>query len=239
MPPTWMLITAGIVTFFAGLAQGTVGFGAAVLAVPVLTLIDPRLTPIPQILIAIPLTGAMLMRERTGLDLRGSAWVLLGRVPGALVGLALLSLASERSLSVFIGGMVLVLVVAIRRGVRLRQTRPVQFAVGVASGTSGMAAGIGGPPVALLYRDAPGNTIRSTLSAIFLVGLIINVTTLGIAGSITGVDARIAGWLVGPLLVGLLASGPLRHRVEGAFLKNAILLLAGVAAAGLIVSAAL
>ncbi|MDH3308971.1 MAG: sulfite exporter TauE/SafE family protein, partial [Acidimicrobiia bacterium] len=89
VPPTGTLIVAAIVTLVAGAVQGTIGFGSAVLAVPILTMVDPALTPIPQILLSLPLTITVLARERTRIDLRGTGWVLLGRLPGAIIGVAL------------------------------------------------------------------------------------------------------------------------------------------------------
>ncbi|MDH3518415.1 MAG: sulfite exporter TauE/SafE family protein, partial [Acidimicrobiia bacterium] len=98
----------------------------------------------------------------------------------------------------------------------------------------GITSGIGGPPLALLYRNAPGATVRSTLAAIFLVGLTINIVALVISDTLTTTDLKIAGVLVAPLLVGVAISGPLRGRVEGPLLRQGILILAAFAALGLL-----
>src|SRR3546814_15753694 len=59
---------------------------------------------------------------------------------------------------------------------------PTQLVAGVVSGVTGTAAGIGGPPLALLYQHRPGSTIRSTLAAAFLVGTALSLATLAVAG---------------------------------------------------------
>src|SRR5690606_39990084 len=56
--------------------------------------------------------------------------------------------------------------------------RSTQLAAGMVSGTTGTAAGIGGPPIALLYQHRAGPVVRSTLSATFLVGTVLSFTVL-------------------------------------------------------------
>src|SRR3546814_12225619 len=59
-----------------------------------------------------------------------------------------------------------------------------QLVAGVVSGVTGTAAGIGGPPLALLYQHRPGSTIRSTLAAAFLVATALSLATLAVAGEV-------------------------------------------------------
>ena len=75
----WILVLAFLITIAAGLVQGTIGFGLAVVSVPVLSLLDRDLAPVPQLLIALPLALAMVWREWRHLDLSGVGWVLAGR----------------------------------------------------------------------------------------------------------------------------------------------------------------
>ena len=48
----------------AALVQGTVGFGFAIVSVPVLSLVNPALAPVPQLLVQVPLSFGMFLRER-------------------------------------------------------------------------------------------------------------------------------------------------------------------------------
>ena len=56
------------------------------LAVPILLLIDPVLAPVPSLLLAVPLTAWQLLRERGTVDRSGVIWILVGRIPGGLLG---------------------------------------------------------------------------------------------------------------------------------------------------------
>ena len=98
--PLAALLCACAVILIAAALQGTIGFGFAVLSVPVMSLLDPALAPVPQLLLAIPLTLSVMWRERHAVDLRGAAWIVVGRIPGAALGVLLLKLTDARALDV-------------------------------------------------------------------------------------------------------------------------------------------
>ena len=66
-----ILIVAMLWTTVSASLQGTLGFGFAICAVPVLSLLDPLWAPVPQLLVGFPLTLSMAIRERHALDLSG------------------------------------------------------------------------------------------------------------------------------------------------------------------------
>lgn len=232
----WMV--ALVVTALAAMLQGVVGLGFAMVSVPILSLIDPRLAPVPQLLITIPLTVSMAWRERHAMDLSGAAWIIAGRVPGALIGLGFLAIVTGAALDVMIAVIVLIAVVIIASGYHVARHPGTDFTAGVFSGTSSLVASIGGPPLALLYTDAEGETIRSSLAAVFSVGILITVGVRAVSGNITTSDLRVAAVLFPGLLVGYLLSDPLKDRVTKRQLKTAILMLSSLAAIGLLIRAA-
>jgi len=239
----WLPVTPGILAVGLGVMavaatlQATIGFGFAVLSVPVLLFVDPRLAPVPQLLCAVPLTLSMVWREREALDLKGIWWVIGGRVLGALIGLQLLMMASKRSLDVVIALIVLVAVAILAMARNIPRNRYTEVAAGTASGVSSLVSSIGGPPLALLYRDAGGGTLRSSLAAIFAIGLAITITTRSIAGEISVDDLIIAAIFFPAVAFGVWSSRFFLGRVEGAPLKRAILVVASLAAAGLLLRA--
>ncbi|GBD86006.1 sulfite exporter TauE/SafE [bacterium BMS3Abin02] len=235
MYPPAVLIGALVVTAVASALQGTVGFGFAVISVPILALLYPGLTPIPQILLAGPLTFSMALRERRQLDLSGAGWIVAGRLPGAAIGALLLATVTRQALDGVIAIVVLAAVVALAAGLTVRLTPLNKFAAGVVSGITGTTSAIGGPPLALIYRNEEGGTLRSSLGAIFTIGVIINVTTLTIVGQIHRQDIVTALLLAPAVAVGLFVSRYLKGRVEGATLRRGILVVSALAAIGLAV----
>ena len=207
------------------------------LSVPIMALLDPRLAPVPQLLVVIPLALAMAWRERRDLDLTGVGWIIAGRVPGAAIGVALLVVATQTTLDVAIAVITLVGVTIIASGYHVPQTRATKFGAGALSGTTGLVASIGGPPIALLYSREEGPTVRATLASVFTIGLAISVTARAAAGLITRDDVVVALIIFPALVAGYLVSGTLKDRIRPHTLRRWILGLSTVAALALLVRA--
>lgn len=232
-----IIVLAFLITVGAAIVQGTVGLGFGMVAVPLLALLDPVLAPVPQLFAAVPLTILMAWRERKDMDLHGVGWLLLGRFPGAAIGVALLAIATQRTLDVFIGVAVLLAVAIIGSGFHVKRNRATKFAAGVASGTTGLVASIGGPPVALIYTSEEAATIRSTLGAIFTIGLGITISVRAVSGNITTTDLWISAWLIPAVLIGWSLSLHLKDRIPRHAVRAAILVICAVAAIALLVRA--
>ena len=223
-------IIAVLLTLLGGALQGILGFGLGVLTVPILTLVNPELTHLPQMLLAAVAAAWVLIRDRTALDLSGASWVLAGRLPGALLGVWLLASASQLALDLLISGVVFSAVLITGMGVSIRFNRRNQFAAGLTSGIAGVTSAIGGPPLALLYREQDQNAMRSTIAGVMLVGLGINIAVTAAAGQFTRTDIQVASRLAPALLVGLLLSNRLRVRIGGGALRTGVLVVAGFSA---------
>jgi uncharacterized membrane protein YfcA len=89
--------------------------------------------------------------------------------------------------------------------------------------------------VALLYRDSPGDTVRSSLAAVFTFGIAITLGARILSGEITGTDVEVALWIFPALVIGVVGSSRLRSYVEGPPLRAAILILSTLAAVGLLI----
>ncbi len=230
----WELLLAALITAGGAAVQSAVGVGFAMVSVPLLAIVDGTLAPVPQLLLAVPLTASMAWRERHAIELRGIGWVLAGRAPGAALGLWLLKTLDGRALDALIGAMVLAAVIVVASKAAVRRTPRAEFAAGMAAGTSGLVASIGGPPLALLYRDDRGEVVRSNLAVIFTVGITVSILVRAGAGEIVGTDVEVALWLLPGLVAGYLLGGRLLARFEGRLLRAALLGLSGMAATVLI-----
>jgi uncharacterized membrane protein YfcA len=237
--PTELVI--GLLVSAVGAAvQGTIGFGFGVLSVPILALVNPIMAPVPQLLMVLPLTVAMFWRERHHVSWSGTGFLLAGRLPGAFLGIVTIKVASsaaESALQAVIALLVLLAVVLLSVDVSVPRNHGTEFAAGTTAGFMGMVASIGGPPLALLYRNETGPMIRATLSAVFAVGLCVTIATRAVTGEIATSDIQIAALLLPAQLVGFLMSSRLRGRVEGPRLRRAILAVSAVSAVALLISA--
>ena len=94
----------------AATVQGTTGFGANMLAVPILALINPDFVPGPVLLLNPVMNAIYTMRERGDVDRHGLTWALIGRMPGMLIGVLALTVVAEERLGTLFGMLVLVAV---------------------------------------------------------------------------------------------------------------------------------
>ncbi|MBV71957.1 MAG: hypothetical protein CMH52_11555 [Myxococcales bacterium] len=230
-------VIALLVTSVAATLQATIGFGFAVLSVPVLSLIDPKLAPVPQLLLIAPLAVSMAWRERSALDLKGLGWVLVGRGLGAGLGVLLLKLASQFILDMSIAAVVMIAVMSLTLVKRIPRNALTELLAGTVSGTGALVSSIGGPPLALLYRDSGGGTLRSSLATIFIIGLFVTIGARVSGDLITETDVFLAAFLLPAIGIGFYASRFLIGRIEGEPFRRAVLTVASVSAVGLMIRA--
>ena len=58
------IVIAIVVSAIGAALKDVVGFGFGVLSVPILTILNPDFTPIPQLILALPLTATIALRDR-------------------------------------------------------------------------------------------------------------------------------------------------------------------------------
>lgn len=225
---------AGLAVALGALVQGAVGFGLALVAAPLLAIIDPTLVPVPMLLLATAHALLALRREHGDTDWRGVGWALLGRLPGIALGVLAVALLPARWFAVVVGLTVLGCVVLSLVRWRPRPTVPALLVAGLVSGAGGTASSIGGPPVALLYQDARGPRVRATLAAYFAAGSLLSLVGLVLGGQV-GTDAVHAAALMLPFMVaGFVLSGPARRLLDRGWMRPAVLALAACGALALL-----
>lgn len=223
------------ITFVAATVQATIGFGFSLICVSVLSLIDPKLTPVPQLFALAPLTIGMAWRERHHIDLQGVSWVILGRFLGAGLGVLCLTWASRSALNVLIGSMVLTAVILVWQRPQFQRNKTTEIAAGTLSGLSALISSIGGPMLALLYRNEPGGALRASMAAVFIIGLAITFGARLLSGNITMQDMWIGLCFVPAALLGLRTSSSFLSFIEGSILRWSILIIAGGASSLMII----
>jgi uncharacterized protein len=223
--------TAVIVVVAVGAAvQGTVGFGANLLVVPVVAVVEPAALPVVPMLLVVPLAVAMVRREPHGVDRRAVGWLMLGRLPGTLIGTWVVARVAVDTISVLCGVGVLVAVVASLLTTTVRVTPATTVTAGLASGALGTATSIGGPPVALLYQHHEGPVLRATLAAMFALGTVLSLGALAVAGVVDGWHVWLALALSPGTAAGIAGSGWLARRADSGWLRPAVLAFAAVTA---------
>jgi uncharacterized membrane protein YfcA len=219
--------------------QGAVGFGANLIAAPLLVLIDPRLVPGATTLASLGLNAGVTVRERGHADRRELLIASVGLVPGTVIGAAALASTTDaRSVRLLLAVIVLLGVALTASGIRVPLTAGWVGGAGVLSGFMGTAAAIGGPPLALLHQHREGPVIRATLSRLFLISGVMTIVGLAAFGRFGWGDVARAGALLPGSLLGFAVSGPAARVLDRGYTRPAILALSTVSAAAVLISTA-
>jgi uncharacterized membrane protein YfcA len=221
------LLLVAVAAVAGGAVQSALGFGAAFTTVPVLAVVAPELLPGAALLAFLPLTLLMAVRERSHLDRPTALRIMAARVPGILLGTAAVRVADPDALAVGVAVVLILAVLTAATGWRVPATPRNEVGFGMASGLAGTAVGLGGPPLAVLFRERPPAEIRATMSAVFAVGIVMSLLSLGVTGSFDGPQAVVGGQLALAILAGLLVATPLVRRLSDAHLRRGLLVWAG------------
>jgi uncharacterized protein len=209
--------------------QGSIGFGLALLTAPLLEWVDPRLVPGPLILAVTVLLALTAHRERHAIDARGLGWILLGRVPGTVVGALALTGLTARALTVSLGLLVLIGVGISLLSLRLERTPRMLSFAGLVSGMMGTTAALGGPAVAILYQHERGEMVRSTLATYFLIGAFMSLGALYFIGRLGRAEVELGVALLPGIVGGFLLSRGAGAWLDRGRTRTAVLLLSGLA----------
>ena len=236
---TWAVFAVlAVAVTMGGLVQGAVGLGLGLVAAPVATLVHPSLMPGVMLWLAAAYPLLTLAREGRATDWRGLRWAFLGRLPGTVIGVAVVAVVSARLLSFLVGLTVLVAVLLTWRVVSLPMRRGVLLGAGLVSGVMGTATSIGGPPLALVYQHVTGARLRATMATYFAIGALLSLLGLAVVGELDAVDSLWALALAPFLVLGFLLADTVRRHVDAGRTRAAVLSVCAASAVALVVRSA-
>lgn len=203
-----------VAIILASCMQASIGFGMGMLAAPIVAIVDPSLIPGTLIMLATLLTIFVVIREHEEIDLSGTGWALVGRVPGTIAGALLLAALPERALALALAGVVLAGVALTSTGwIPVPHRRNLMLA-GATSGVLGTATSIGGPPMALVWQNTTGARLRGTMSGFFLVGSLMSIAVLTLTGAVDGRTVSSFAVLMPAVVIGYGLSRLVNHLLD-------------------------
>lgn len=240
--PIESIVFAAPVIFLAYAVFGMTGFGAAVVAVPVLVQFMPLQFAVPLVvlfdLVCTALVGGRNWRHVALAELRRlMPWMSLGIV----VGVTLLHGAGARWPLMLLGSFVLVVCARNLRGAKAAARPPLKgrwaFPFGFLGGIFSALFGTGGPiyTIYLARQLSAVDQFRATASVVILLSGVVRTVAFGAAGLYSQPAILwVALALVPASLAGLFAGSRLRSRVSPELLRRAIFILLAVAGVGAI-----
>ncbi|HSO95895.1 MAG TPA: sulfite exporter TauE/SafE family protein [Acidimicrobiia bacterium] len=227
-------LVAATAVSVGSVVQGSVGFGLNLLAAPFVALVIPEALPASLVLVAFPLAVSTVGREHDAVEWRALRWMLLGAVPGTLIGLAIVGVVDATQLAIVVGAVTLSGVALSVLSPPIPVTSGSALTAGFLSNVFGTASSVGGPPVALLFQHRPGPVARSTLGGFFATSAVMSLIGYAATGTITGDQAVFAATLAPFMVGGLWASRHLHPFVDSGWLRPAVLTLSAIAGAAAI-----
>jgi uncharacterized membrane protein YfcA len=240
--PAGDLLAVAAVVVFAGAVQLTTGFGFALAAVPLMALaIDPHDAVIITLALATFSNGYQAFEGRAAGDRPVALRMLAGAALGLPIGLWVFVVADPAVLRLGIGIAVIGAVVALARGVDLREaSAALDVASGVVSGALTTSVGTNGPPLVFVLqaRDFPPDRFRATITRVFFVLDIGSIVVFGLAGEIDRGIVEAVAVALPALFVGAVVGVRLRSRLDPRRFRRTVMVLLVLAAVSAIVSAA-
>ena len=240
LPVTPAEIALAIVLAMLGsIVQGSIGFGLAVVAAPLLMIINPVFVPGPMLLAASLLVGLIAYRDRRAAIRRDVALGIVGRVLGTLPAAYALSVMPAQYYSLLFAALVLLAVGLSLSGWHIPPTPRNVIAAATLSGFVGTVASLGGAPMALVYQKEEGPRVRGTMSAIFIVGTVASIVGLWFAGKFGPVELVLGLMMMPGIALGFALSRYTARRIDRAHFRPAVLVVSAASGVAILVRALL
>lgn len=229
LPLSALLWITAIQTAGAGL-QGAIGYGMAMISGPILVLIEPRLMPGPYLVSSTVLSILVILRERKELKLGSLGWAIAGRVVGAAMAAGLLVILAAPAMNIGFAIFILLGVALSLSGLHFLPSRVNLLVAGTLSGIMGTIAGIGGPPMALIYQNETSSRLRTNMTIFFVFGTMISIISLIPVGKFGMPELILSLNLLPGIFIGFFLSSWLVPRLNSKWTRGIVLGVAVVSA---------
>lgn len=226
----------------AGLLKGIIGVGMPIVALPLLSLFmdiksAAMLLSMPLIFSNVP---QALEGGKTGRSLRHLMPVLLGMIPGLVLGVRIL-LALEADVARTVAGLVLMGVAGVTlRAPKLqlppRWVLPAGVAFGFCGGILGGLAAMAGPLVFvfLLAKGLRGQAFTKEASLYLVLSSGVLAILLTASRQFSGLDVSVSAAATAPVVLGMYAGQQMRDRIAPETFKTLVLIAVIAAGADLL-----
>lgn len=232
-----MIPVVGII-FVAAFVRSALGFGDAVVAMPLLAMVIGLKTATPLVAFMGPTISLLILaRSWKGGDMRSAARLIAASLLGIPLGIYGLARLPEGPLKVALGGLILLYGVfgLARPGARIRNEKAwLPWLVGWTAGVLGGAYNTNGPPVVAygMLKGWPPEGFRATLQGYFLPTGLMILAGHGIAGLWTGEVVKIYLYSLPAIGLGVVLGGlvnrKLTHDLFAKLVYGFLVLMGGI-----------
>ena len=229
------LMAASVIVAFAAFMQAASGIGFAMIAVPLLALVDLGYVPSPTLFAMLGLSLIMACRGWRDIDRQGLVALLPGLCFGTVIGALALDALPQSVFGLLFGSMVLIALIVGQIGYLPERSGSSFVISGTFAGLMGTMAGIHGPALAVLYREAAPRTARATIALIFIVASCLSLLSLYLAGLFDRTDVLMGMALWPGIIAGYILAISVGRYISDVLSRRAMLSSAALSALILIV----
>ena len=232
-----MIPVVGII-FVAALVRSALGFGDAVVAMPLLAMVIGLKTATPLVAFMGPTISLLiLMKGWTAGDMKAAARLIAASLLGIPLGVYGLARLPEEPLKIALGALILLYGIfgLARPGARIRNEKAwLPWLVGWTAGVLGGAYNTNGPPVVAygMLKGWPPEGFRATLQGYFLPTGLMILAGHGIAGLWTGEVVKIYLYSLPAIGLGVVLGGlvnrKLTHDLFAKLVYGFLILMGGI-----------
>jgi uncharacterized membrane protein YfcA len=211
-----------VVVFVATLIRSSLGFGEALIAVPLLALRIPVTVAAPlAVVVSVMVAGTIIAQDWRKVEVRSAAGLFLSSLLGIPLGLFLLTHVNDRVVKIILGLLIAVFSLyslTAKKNLHLKEDHPWLLGIsGFISGILGGAYGMNGPPLVVygaLRRWSPQH-FRATLQGYFLPASLVGLFGYIVVGLWKPAVTRYFLVSAPGALVAILIGRAINHRLRG------------------------
>jgi uncharacterized membrane protein YfcA len=236
--------TVGVlgVVFVATLFRSALGFGEALIAVPLLVLFIPLKVAAPvAVLVSITIAAVVVVQDWRKIHVRSAGWLVGATLFGIPLGLALLTSSHQKTVKITLAIFIIAFAAYSLFGRKppelTRDSKAWLLGCGFVAGVVGGAFGMNGPPLVIYgaMRRWSAQHFRATLQAYFLPASVIGMVGYWLAGLWVPAVTHYYLLSLPALLPAVWLGRVVNHRLHGdVFLKY---VYAGLAVIGVVLLA--
>lgn len=230
MDGLYRIIASSIVILIASIIQGTVGFGFALVAVPLLTLILPMEVVVPLVVSYCLITNIMIViNARKSVRINRISLMILSGIAGIPIGVYILRSLDSNILMIIIGILICVTSLFMAKGykVRFKRVNLSYIITGLISGVLNGSLSMSGPPIVLFLSNEgyDKNEFRANLTMYATITNIITIIVFAMNGMYTKDMIEILGGNVVALLIGSLIGVFVASKIKEKYFSKLVLIL--------------
>jgi len=225
---TTELILLNLAIALAGIVQASAGLGFAMVANPLLALINIAYLPGSMLFANLFLSSAILWREGLAIDRKEMPPLLFGLLIGTTIGALILTQIRAERLGVVFGVIIIAAVLLSLFSPVFALTRRNIFLGATGGGMTGIIAAMHAPPLVVLYQREEPPKIRATFALLFVVGCTMALVGLWLAGRFGANEVWMGISLLPGIILGFLVGRVVAARVTRSSARAAMLTISGI-----------